>query len=633
MFLRLPPDLIDRIRDSTDIVDLISGYVQLERKGGNWFGLCPFHGEKTGSFSVHPGKGIFHCFGCGVGGSVFTFLQLHDKLSFNEAARELARRAGISLPEESAGERVEGSFDALYAANEFTAKWFSNLLMKGKGAEFDAVRDYLKSRKISADLAKVFRLGYSPDRWDGLTAEARKLPKNGLGLRDFIQAGLVISKDERSYDRFRGRLMFPVLNLSGRVVAFGGRTLKSGEEGAKYVNTSETPIYHKGSILYGLHLAREQIRRRGECLVVEGYLDLMRLYEGGFAHAVATSGTALTSEQAQLLRRLCKQVTLIFDGDAAGSHAAVRGGDVLLAAGLEVRVVGLPSGHDPDSLIRDQGPGAFGALLEQAQDAFVYRIELYRRQGRLTEAPQRTTVARELLDSLVLLPDPIRQEMAAQDAAKQISISAETMLRELAAQRARRRRKEKDVQPPVVGDIFAGMPPGQRNLLEVLIRWPELRAPVFAEITAKEFQEGLLSRLATRLEEYAYSGQDVHDEKLINDNTVMEEAAFISQALAQSEFDVTRAEPGLDRKAKRRRMDFETAHGNLHDMLSARLEKEIQTLKEAQINQSEPSLVLTKKMASIFKRQQDLPKKIFWELPKDPSMDVMKKLDDIKKRY
>jgi DNA primase len=640
MALRLPPDLIDRIRDSTDIVDLISGYVQLERKGGNWFGLCPFHGEKTGSFSVHPGKGIFHCFGCGVGGNVFTFLQLHDKLSFTEAARELARRAGIPLPEEAvAGERVEGAYDALYAANEYAAQWFSQHLMKSKGPEFDAVREYLKGRKVTAGLAKTFRLGYSPDRWDGLTTQARKLPKNGLGLphggatlRDFIQAGLVISKEGREYDRFRGRLMFPVLNLSGRVVAFGGRTLKADEEGAKYVNSPETPIYHKGGVLYGLHQAREQIRRRGECLVVEGYMDLMRLVEGGFAHAVASSGTALTSEQASILRRLCRQVVLIFDGDAAGSHATVRGGDVLLAAGLEVRVVGLPSGHDPDSFIRDNGPGAFGELLDKAQDAFTYRIELYRKQGRLTEAPQRTAVARELLDSLMAVPDPIRQELAAQEAARGIGLSVETMLRELAVRRAKARRKpDKDVQPPVVENPYTGMPLGQKSLIEALIRWPELRNPVFAQITALEFQEGALLRIASRLEESCMSGDEIQSEELIGDGTPIEDAAFISQALAQTEVDATRAAPGLDRKAMWRHNDFKAAHDCLLGLLQERLENEYSSLKaEAGTPDVEKQLSLTRKLRDVHAKRKILRERKFWDIPIDPSLDVSKKLDQIR---
>ncbi len=620
---RLSPELIDRIRESTDIVDLISGYVQLERKGGNYFGLCPFHPEKTPSFSVHPGKGIFHCFGCGAGGNAFTFLQLHDKLSFAEAARELAQKCGIPLPEQS-GVKLE-KFDALYRANELAAQFFTRCLLDGKGEEYEAVRKYLQERAIGAELAKDFRLGYAPDRWDGLVKEAGRLSKQGVALQDFLQAGLLLQKENRPYDRFRGRLMFPIMNLSGKVVAFGGRTLKSEDAGAKYVNSPETPIYHKGSILYGLHQAREQVRRRGEGLVVEGYIDLMRLHEGGFVHSVATSGTALTPEQAQMLRRLCRRIILIFDGDAAGSHAALRGGDVLLGAGLDVRVVGLPADHDPDTFIRTEGAGGFAGLIEAATDAISYRIELYRREGRLHDAPSRAEVAQELLATLMQINDPIGREMAARQAASQIGLSAETMLRELLGRRAGLHRSGQQAAATTISaDPFAKLPIKDRNLLEALIRWPELRAPTFAEFTAQEFQPGLLRRIAARLEEDWIGGRESRGEELISEETPLEDAAFISQALSQTEAE---AEAGVDRKAMRRYIDYRSAQDCLRDLLSERLSGTYRKIaRELEMGvPAEKRSKFTKALKEICERQKGVRTRAFWPLPVHPSLHFPQK--------
>lgn len=635
---RIPPDLIERVRESTDLVELISGYVQLQRKGGNYFGLCPFHAEKTPSFSVHPGKGIFHCFGCGVGGNAFTFLQLHDKLSFAEAARELARRAGIAIPEPTglakAGTEQAEKFDALYRANELACQFFSRCLWEGKGEEFEQARDYLKQRDISPDLAKIFRLGYAPDRWDSLTPGVKKLTKEAArppanrdvpDPRVFIEAGLMLQKDNRAYDRFRRRLMFPILNLSGKPIGFGGRILplkggspKADEETAKYINSPQTPIYNKGSILYGLYQAREQIRRKGECLIVEGYTDLMRLHEGGFSNAVATSGTALTGEQTRLLRRFCKKVILIFDGDAAGSHAAVRGGDVLLAAGLDIRVVGLPPEYDPDTYLRSMGPSAFAEIVEKAVDAIAYRIELYRQEGRLRDAPARAEVAREILTSLAIIPDAIRKELAAEEAAQRIGLAKETLLRELA--RLKRSGRSPETEAPST-DPYARLPVKERGLLEALIRWPELRGAVFSTFGSREFQNPVMQRIAGKLEDRWLTKGDAAEsyDNLIEDDTPIEDAGFISYALSQMEAE---ASPGIDRKLLRRHLDFRAAQDCLRDLLADQLRQSYQKLKNelVQIKDREFQRKLTQEIKETLDRQKTLRSKVFWNVPPHPSV-------------
>ncbi len=616
---RIPPDIVDRIREATDIVDLISEYVQLKRKGANYFGLCPFHSEKTPSFSVHPGKQIFHCFGCGIGGNVFTFLQEHDKLSFAEAARELAKRAGITIPEDKTAPARTEQFDRLYRANEFALAFFERSLREGKGGEFDAVRRYLEERSITGDLAKSFRLGYAPDRWDGLVKEIAGKRPPGLEPRDFLEAGLLQRKDKRVFDRFRGRLMFPIMNLSGRPVGFGGRILKEGEETAKYINTQQTPIYNKSRQLFGLHLAREAIRRKGVCLLVEGYTDLMRLHENGFIHSVATSGTALTDEQARILRRFCTEVVLVFDGDTAGSHAALRGGDVLLRAGLEVKVAALPKGFDPDSFILRSGSAAFGEILEDAQDLVTYRVELYRSEGRLTDVPSRSAVAHELIATLAAIPDSIRREMAAREAAGLIGVEVQTMLRELA------RYGKPGFRSGEGGggtrDPYASLPVKERGLIEVLIRRPELREPVFREITPDDLQDPMLRRLAEAMQAARHGEDPASGVELIRDETPLQDAGFISHALSQTE---SYSEPGIDPQAKRRYDDFLTARDCLRSLIAARLERREQELKSAlrSCGEIEKSLEIQKQIKRIIEQKKQLQARRFFDLPPHPSTEV-----------
>lgn len=666
---RIPSEIIERIREATDIVELVSGYVRLERKGGNYFGLCPFHAEKTPSFSVNPAKGIFHCFGCGVGGNVFTFLQLHDKLSFTEAARELAERCGITIPaavESQRSEKEDASLrhlDALYRANELAAQFYTHCLMEGKGEEFDQARAYLKSREISPDLAKEFRLGYAPRSWDGLIRYVRHLEKQSprgeaVTLRNLLDAGLIMQKGDKPYDRFRGRLMFPILSLSaisrrtaGRVVGFGGRILSisttdkapsSSDESPKYINSPETPIYHKGKVLYGLSQAREAIRRRGECLIVEGYMDLIRLHDAGFAHAVATSGTALTIEQAYLLRRFCRRIVLVFDGDAAGSRASLRGGDVLLSAGLEVRIVGLPAAHDPDSYIRSEGAAAFARLVEDAEDSITYRVKLYCREGEMGRKPaasvgetstqtrgsvlSRTEAVRDIIETLILIPDAVQRELAALQAAREIGLSEATMLDELqkALQRSRRSFRSTENLSGAAAIAVAGSaaksPAGERDLLAALLRQPELQPIVFNELNAEDFTPGPLKRIAEKLEIAWMKGVTLQGEELIGEESPIEDSSFIAQSLSEIEAE---AEPGVDRKAMRRYLDFKIAQDCLRGLLVEREEKRYR--KRSQDLRVENKLEITAELREIKAKIKELQQRAFWVLPKHPGLEYRSK--------
>jgi DNA primase len=357
----------EAIRDRIDLVELVSDYVRLERAGRNFKGLCPFHTEKTPSFHVSPALNRFHCFGCGASGDVFTFLMRIEGLSFREAMRRLAERAGIELREEPLPQESPDERDRLrklvYAANFF----YRQCLRRAPHAQ-----QYLAQRGLTPETIVAFELGYAPDGWEHLL---RFLQRHNFSLADAEQAGLLKARVDGSgyYDRFRNRITFPIHDASGRVVAFGARTM--GDEEPKYLNSPETPLFEKRNTFYGWHLARGEILRQKTALIVEGYLDLIMLHQHGFTHSLATLGTAFTEAHAARLKRLAERVYLMFDSDAAGVRAALRAGEALAQAGIPVLVVRLPQGDDPDSLLRTQGAPALQRALETAIPLAVFGIE------------------------------------------------------------------------------------------------------------------------------------------------------------------------------------------------------------------------------------------------------------------
>ena len=363
--IRITPELVRAVRDASDIVDVAGDMTRLEKKGGRYKGLCPFHKEKTPSFNVDPVQGLFYCFGCGAGGDTFKLYMEHSGDDFPAAVEALARRYGIPLPTAPAGRgkpRQRSFASALEAAEAFFRDQLGRSSFAGR---------YLDERRISGELRRSFGLGYAPDGWDNLLrALSGRVP-----LEDLIAAGLV-GRSERTgnpYDRFRQRLMFPIHSPSGRLVGFGGRAL--GDDKAKYVNTSETEHFHKGNLLYGFHQAKRAIREGGKALLVEGYFDVLGAVASGIPWAVAGMGTALTAEQARLLARYCDQVTLGYDGDAAGEKAAQRALPILLGAGLAVRRARFPEGQDPDSWRLGAGAEAVREVVAGAEDAVWIEIE------------------------------------------------------------------------------------------------------------------------------------------------------------------------------------------------------------------------------------------------------------------
>ncbi len=370
--MRFDQGAIREIHARVDIASFIGQYVPLKKRGNDLVGLCPFHGEKTPSFHVHPDKGFFKCFGCGVGGDVITFLQKLENLDFNDAVRTLASKAGVELePENPHAARARSEREAIYDANRIAANFFARMLRAPEGA---AARAYCERRGFTEATLERFALGYAPDSWDGLVEELRR---SGVDLALAAKAGLVKQGQRGYYDFYRDRLMIPTYATTGEAIAFGGRAL--GDAEPKYLNTSTTPVYVKGRHLYALNLARRAAQQNRTLVVVEGYLDCIALHQAGFESAVASLGTSFTHEQAVELKKYADYVYLCFDGDAAGDSAATKAVDVasksIEHAGSTVRIVMLPSGEDPDSFVRTRGAQAFAKLLETAKLAIEYKID------------------------------------------------------------------------------------------------------------------------------------------------------------------------------------------------------------------------------------------------------------------
>lgn len=353
----------------TDIADYIGQFVTLRKRGNDMVGLCPFHGEKSPSFHVHPDRGFFKCFGCGAGGDVIKFVQLQDNLTFPDALRMLAKRAGVEVePENPATARMRTEKEAIYAANERAAHYFHRILMlEPAGAQ---ARAYCEQRGLTREVIETFKLGFAPEKWEGLVEELRA---DNIDLALAEKADLV-RRGERGYrDRYRARLMIPTYAATGEVIAFGGRAL--GDEQPKYLNTSTTPVYTKGKYLYALNVARRAAGKENAIIVVEGYLDCIALHQAGFANAVASLGTAFTPDQARELHKVTPNVFICFDADLAGQNATAKSIDILIQAGCNARVVQMPAGNDPDTYVRTHGAAGFQALLDGAQSWVQFKLD------------------------------------------------------------------------------------------------------------------------------------------------------------------------------------------------------------------------------------------------------------------
>ena len=425
--MRIPEIKIEEIRSSADIVDLISEFVQLRKRGKNFIGLCPFHSEKTPSFTVSEEKQIFHCFGCHTGGNIYKFLMEYEKISFVEAVQEVAARVGINLEYEEDTTGKESEQEILYEINVQAARYFSDNLLNSP--EGEVARKYFVERKIKPQTMRAFGLGYALNGWEYFVEYAKS---QKIDLERAIQLGLIGQQnDGRLFDKFSDRIIFPIFSANGRVIAFAGRILENREGSAKYLNSPESLIYVKGRILYGLSFSKDEIRKLDKAILVEGYMDLISLYQSGIKNVVAVSGTALTEDQVQLLSRYTKNVVLLFDADTAGIKASMRSIELLLKCDIEVKIVTLPSGEDPDSYINKYGKDDFDELIRKSQNFLEYQTEYYESQGYFEDHNKTAEAIRELVRLLALIDDELKRNLLLKSVAKKFNLREKLLETEL----------------------------------------------------------------------------------------------------------------------------------------------------------------------------------------------------------
>jgi DNA primase len=512
---------VAEVQAKVDLLAYVSQYVTLKKQGREYRGLCPFHSEKTPSFYLNADKQVWHCHGCAAGGDLIKFVERYENVDFPTALRMLAARAGVTLAESPGAQRRRSEREAIYEANAVAQRFFADALRRDKRA-----LDYLHKRGITDETAAAFGLGYAPDGWEGLS---KALERAGVDMQLAERAGL-ISHKTGYYDFFRNRLMLPIYNLTGEVMAFGGRAL--GDETPKYLNTPSTSVYEKRQHVYGLHLARRAAAADDTLIVVEGYLDAIALHQAGFKNAVASLGTAFTPEQARELRRVASRLYLCFDGDAAGQAATARSIDMLVEEGLAVSIVVLPAGKDPDEIVLEGGPAAFASLLVEGARWVDFKIDQACKRIASNFA-SKSDVAREAMGVIAQVRDPIERDQYIKAMARRLDVS------EAALRQARIGPPHPQAQRPAAdGAAIRRAPPTasapmnvERELLQLVLSRPELLAVALEHVAPEDFEEplerGVYERLAAHLDDLA---QGVNPLTLFADDPSVVELTRLSLA-------------------------------------------------------------------------------------------------------
>ena len=509
--MRFPQTFIDDLKRQADIVRVVQDYVALKKKGANWMACCPFHQEKTPSFSVSPAKDIFYCFSCQKGGSVFNFVMEMERVSFPEAIKIVAEKVNMPLPQMEDDKRFESrrkEADEVVELNSWALEWWEGQLAEGH-AEAQAARDYIEGRGISEETRKMFRLGYAPDSWDGLGSY---LKRKGATAAQIERSGLVVKKDAGGfYDRFRGRVIFPVLDAQGRAVAFGGRVMQTGEP--KYLNSPETAAYTKGRHLYGLHQTRDEIRRKKFAILVEGYLDLIIPYQFGVRNAVASLGTALTPEQAKLLGRFARRVVVNYDGDRAGISAAKRAIETLLAEDFDTKVLVLPDNADPDEFIKTSGVEAYNERRGAALPYIQFVLDQAMRDRNLRRPADKAAAVEEVLPFVRAVRNKIQKREYFDMAMDALRVEEPALRRELWQTVAKTATGDKNaataVQDKVVRAESAPLTVAEQRLLELLVHDAELRRILLSRIEPEDYEDLPTAAIYRALKELEAAGAEI----------------------------------------------------------------------------------------------------------------------------
>ncbi|MGB2369729.1 MAG: DNA primase [Flavobacteriaceae bacterium] len=500
---------VDLVFETARLEEVIGDFVQLKKSGSNFKGLSPFSNEKTPSFMVSPAKQIWKDFSSGKGGNVVSFLMEHEHFTFPEAIKFLAKKYNIEVEEtQQTNEQKEAASlrESMYAITDFAQSFFSKMLSESKEGKNIGL-SYFQERGFTAETIDRFHLGYSPDHWDVFTKAALDA---GFQEEFLVSSGLTIQKGENQFDRFKGRVMFPIHSMSGRVMGFGGRILKQDKQAAKYVNSPESEVYQKSKVLYGLYQAKQHIAKQSNCYLVEGYTDVIQMHQAGIQNVVSSSGTALTPDQVRLIRRLTDNITLLFDGDAAGLRAAMRGVDIILEAGMQVSICTFPDGEDPDSFVRNHQLTEVKQFLENNTVDFIqFKAKLLTEEGK-NEPIRKAETIREIVQSISIIPDAIRREVYIQSCASLMNISEDVLFSTLAqllqkkGQQAPQARKLNEMQ--VVNVPKQKVDPRfelERNIISLLLLYGQEEVS-FEDVVMQSDEEGKIVLTPTEINAKVY---------------------------------------------------------------------------------------------------------------------------------
>lgn len=500
---------VDLVFETARLEEVIGDFVQLKKSGSNFKGLSPFSNEKTPSFMVSPAKQIWKDFSSGKGGNVVSFLMEHEHFTFPEAIKFLAKKYNIEVEEtQQTNEQKEAASlrESMYSVTDFAQSYFSKMLTESQEGKNIGL-SYFQERGFTAESIDRFHLGYSPDQWDALTKAALDA---GFQEEFLVSSGLTIQKEEKQFDRFKGRVMFPIHSMSGRVMGFGGRILKQDKQAAKYVNSPESEVYQKSKVLYGLYQAKQHIAKQSNCYLVEGYTDVIQMHQAGIQNVVSSSGTALTPDQVRLIRRLTDTITLLFDGDAAGLRAAMRGVDIILEAGMQVSICTFPDGEDPDSFVRNHQLTEVKQFLENNTVDFIqFKAKLLAEEGK-NEPIRKAETIREIVQSISIVPDAIRREVYIQSCASLMNISEDVLFSTLAqllqkkGQQASQARKLSEMK--VVNVPKQKVDPRfelERNIISLLLLYGQEEVS-FEDVVMQSDEEGKIVHTPTEISAKVY---------------------------------------------------------------------------------------------------------------------------------
>ncbi len=527
----IPQDIISQVLDRANIVEVISGYIPLKQAGRNFKAPCPFHHEKTPSFVVNPDKQIFHCFGCGAGGNIITFVMKQERMEFPEALKLLAEKTGVEIPETTAQNNQVHEFkQQILRVNDIAAKYYHQNLLSDKSELANTSREYLKNRGLTLEMVKKFQLGLSTEAWDGLI---KNLREQNFSVTFLEKAGLVIPQNQGGghYDRFRQRIIFPIYDGRGQSVAFGARSLDK-DNPAKYINSPETPVYTKGHYLYGLNWAKDAINRQDSVVVVEGYMDFITPFNAGVENIVASLGTALTVDQIRLIRRYTKNVVLLFDADPAGQSAMMRSLDLLIEEGMAVKVAALADGEDPDSFVRTFGADEFIRSVENADSIFDFKIKFLQKKYSSDSVERNAKIAGEMLATIAKFENAIIRSEYLKQLAKALAVDPNALDLELkkikpAAQPVNR-------LPAAPKTVFT-IRPAEHSLLRLLLEEKDFIPMSRQEVTLADFQHKHVRDIVAKIFELFEEGHEAITPALMSCFENQEVLDIISGIVASEE--------------------------------------------------------------------------------------------------